>query len=146
MFASSITPLVLIGIVVALFVLGVRHFVIRGEALHAISKRKVDDKTLAAINEALVAINEQCHSNKFNADCAGTFSFRGKLFWLVFGYVGSLAWSRFGTTWSFGKSVYALADPQQCEWMKDNPDVFTAAHRGMPYSVFLVRFPALDER
>ena len=144
MFASSITPLVLIGVLVVFLVLTVRYFVIRAKALRAMSKRKVDDVTMAAINQALAAINEQCNEHKFNADCAATFLFRGRSFWLVFGYVGSLGWSRFGTTWSTGKCLYTLADSLQQEWMKENSDVFTPAYTGMPYSIFSVRFSRLE--
>ena len=79
MFASAIIPLALIGILLVFLVLTVRHFVIRAEILRAISSRKVDDATMAAISKALVAINEQCSTYMFNADRAATFLFR----WLM---------------------------------------------------------------
>ena len=143
MSAGAITHLVILGLPFGILFLVVRHFLIRSKVLRAMSANSVDEQALAAINKALIAVNEQCHTYTFTAEQAATFLFHGKPFWLILGNVGAIGPGKFGPTWSTKKCLYALADAQQSEWMKENSRVFTSVHVGNPYSVFWSRFSSL---
>ena len=143
MFASAIVHLMYLGIFFGSVFLVTRHFLIRSKVLRAMSANSVDEQALAAINNALIAVNEQCHTYTFTVEQAATFLFHGKPFWLILGNVGAISPGKFGLTWHTNLSFYALADAQQSEWMKENSGVFTSVHVGNPYSVFWTKFSAL---
>lgn len=92
----------------------------------------------------LSSVNARCRDYTFGAERATRVSFRGHRVWIIFGSVGSLAPSRYGTRWLDEKNLYAVADTQdEITWMIANPDIFTPIHADSTFPFFWVNLSAL---
>lgn len=104
----------------------------------------IENDTIVAVEEALRVVNEESSKFMFSMNSVASRSFRGEKIVLVHGLVGySSSLSRFGTSWSMQRSVYAVADSRQAEWMRRNHDVFKPAFEGSSFSVFWVTLSLL---
>src|SRR6185436_205064 len=81
--------------------------------------------TMAEMCSALASVNACCSKFTFGVTRTSNVLFRGQRISLVFGPVGHISGSFAGHV---ELSLFALADTRQAEWMRRNPDVFSAAH------------------
>jgi len=120
-----------------------RMLLFRRDVLRIMSENVSDEPTFTAVTQALAAINAASRTYFFNVQRTANILFRGHQVTLVAGPVGRVDAGRYGPTYLGDTCLYALADDQQVEWMKANPDVFSAACLASRYSVFGVNLKAL---
>jgi hypothetical protein len=106
-----------------------------------------DQPTLTHVQRTLEEINLDSAHFVFTMERYANIPFRQNEVTLVFGRVGTRSPGGIrGPVWRLAKTVYALANHSQKEWMKSNADVFKLAMSGHDYSVFWVNLGAMIPR
>ena len=108
------------------------------------SRSASNEPGLNAINKALQVVNEKSHGVSFTAEQCANILFRGHSVTFVYGSVGSIGPGKGGPCWRTEKSLFAIANSEQAEWMKNNPDIFQPAFVGLPFSVFFAKLSELS--
>ena len=103
-----------------------------------------DQPTLTHVQRTLEELNLDSAHFVFTMERYANIPFRQKEVTLVFGRVGTRSPGGIrGPVWRLAKTVYALADNSQTEWMKSNANAFTLAMSGYSHSVFWVNLGAM---
>ena len=147
MLATSGTPELIIFIT-GLLLYGVLIWSIRRRFLKKVdlvfSKHSDDAPDFTEISERLDAVNLDSAHFVFTMDRYANILFRQNKITLVYGHIGTRSPGGIrGPVWTLRKATYALADKNQIEWMKSNPDVFKHAMATYSYSVFWVDLDAM---
>jgi hypothetical protein len=103
-----------------------------------LAKHEFDEPSLEAVQNRVELIDRECSEFTFAAERLAKVSFRGQRVSIV---CGPVAWS--DTITHSYKCVYAIADPEQSHWMRQNSDVFEPAFTGSRDSVFWVNIAEL---
>jgi hypothetical protein len=138
----TFTPLGLL-LLYPLIALCIIRLLFRRDVVRIMSENLFVEPTFAVVNQALAAVNARSRTYIFNVERTTNILFRGHRLCLVAGPVRRVGVGKFVSTLFFNKRLYALADDQQVDWMKANPDVFSAACLASPYSVFWIKLAAL---
>jgi hypothetical protein len=107
-------------------------------------QRRLSQPALAEIQKTLEQLNLDSAHFVFAMDRYANIPFREKEIILIFGRVGTRSPGGIrGPVWRLAKTVYALSENSQAEWMKGNADVFKPAMSGYGHSVYWVNLTAL---
>jgi len=110
------------------------------------AKHLFNEPSLQQLNIYLDMINRETSIFMFSIDRLANIQFRDQRVSLIYGSVGFYsAAGRSGNIWKSAKSVYALADLSQSEWMRHNADVFDLAFQGSVYAIFWVKLSFLNK-
>jgi len=132
---------ILIAIVLTYFALPVFfYWRFRHNISVVFSRNQFSDPNLSAITVSLEALNSELTDFSFTADRVANILLRGQPVSLIYGSVGSLGIAgRSGNMWHSKKCVYAFADAEQSNWMRQSGDIFELAVAGTSHSVFWVK-------
>jgi hypothetical protein len=111
------------------------------------SQHRLDEPTLTDIKRTLDELNLDSAHFAFAVERHANILLRHKEVTLVYGRVGTRSPGGMrGPVWTLAKTVYALAENSQTEWMKSNSDIFRPAMSGYRYSIFWVNLDELIAR
>jgi hypothetical protein len=121
----------------------VTPYLYRRNAFRILSRHAFDEPSAVEISLALANINASSSLYTFGLKRTANILFRGQRVSLVLGRLGMVGRDKLAQSWKGSMRLFALADTNQTEWMKANPDAFSAAHLALPFSVFWVKLAAL---
>jgi len=101
--------------------------------------REGDATALSEMRDTLEAVNRECRTHTFSAARVATISLHDHPICLVDGSV-IVPTARGAHT---EKSVFAVADRDEADWLRRYSDIFELAFAGSAWSIFWVKLPTL---
>ena len=123
----------------ALAFTGLRQWYLRRLAARLFADHERDDTALANLRETLDKVNRECRTHSFFATRVANISLRDHPVVLVDGWIVAPG-ARGPHTET---SVFAVADRNEADWLRNFSDIFEHACSGAGWSIFWVSLPRL---